>query len=300
MTEAVYQTVRDTADSLPQRHRFSVSGVLNCLGVSKSGYYDWISRKPSARQLRQERIKQQILDIYEHNMRIYGAPKITEELHRMGETVSERTVTKYMQELGIRACYTKPYTVTTISEDFTDRLHNILSRDFNPDRPDAVWCTDITYVWTKTGFVYLSCVMDLFSRRILAWELSETLETKYVIKAIAKARIHGRGRFPRILHTDRGTQYTSAEYRTATEGTIHSYSRTGNPWDNACMESFHALIKREWLDRFQIRDYAHAHRLIFEYIDAYYNTRRIHSHCGYLPPLTYENKYYLQLQQTAA
>ena len=163
----------------------------------------------------------------------------------MGETISERTVTKYMKELGIRACYIKPYTVTTISEDFSSRLKNILKRDFSPDKPNAVWCTDITYIWTNEGFVYLSCIMDLFSRRIIAWELSRTLETVHVVNAIRKAILHAGNQIPKIIHTDRGTQYTSDEYYATTKGVEKSYSGKGNPWDNACIESFHALIKRE-------------------------------------------------------
>ena len=210
----------------------------------------------------------------------------------MGEVISERTVTKYMQELGIRACYVKPYTITTISEDFSCRLKNILKRDFSPDKPNAVWCTDITYIWTSEGFVYLSCIMDLFSRRIVAWELSRTLETIHVVNAIQKAKLHAGNQVPKVIHTDRGDQYTSDEYCAATNGIEQSYSGKGNPWDNACIESFHALIKREWLNRFEIRNYNHAYQLVFEYIDAYYNTRRIHSYCGYRSPFEYEKMYY--------
>ena len=197
-----------------------------------------------------------------------------------------------MQELGIRACYVKPYTITTISEDFSCRLKNILKRDFSPDKPNAVWCTDITYIWTSEGFVYLSCIMDLFSRRIVAWELSRTLETIHVVNALQKAKLHAGNKIPKVIHTDRGVQYTSDEYYAATKGIEQSYSGKGNPWDNACIESFHALIKREWLNRFEIRNYNHAYQLVFEYIDAYYNTRRIHSYCGYRSPFEYEKMYY--------
>ena len=134
--------------------------------------------------------------------------------------------------------------------------------------------------------------MDLFSRKIISWELAPTLETRYVVNAVQKAMLVS-GKRPKVIHTDRGTQYTSVEYWDETEGILKSYSSKANPWDNACIESFHALIKREWLNRFDIKDISHAHMLVFEYIDMFYNTRRTHSYCDYLSPGTYEKLYYL-------
>ena len=268
--------------------------MLNRLGVSKSGYYDWLKREPSSQSRLKNEVQSAIRSIYEESDSIYGAPKITEELHKKGYHTAERTVTRYMKEMGIRACWTRPYTVTTHSEDFSDELKNILDRDFSPEEPNAVWCTDITYIPTSQGFTYLSCIMDLFSRRIVAWELAPTLETCHVIRAVSKA-IQTSGKRPKVLHTDRGVQYTSEAYKEATGGILKSYSPKGSPWDNACIESFHSLIKREWLNRFRIRDIEQAHSLIFWYIDMFYNTRRTHSHCGYLSPLEYENQFYRTL-----
>ena len=274
--------------------------MLKKLGVSKSGYYDWLKRKPSKQAERRKKVKESIRNIHAESNEIYGAPKITRTLRERGYRISERTVTRYMYEMGIRACYTKPYTVTTISLDFTNTLRNILNRSFSPEHPNAVWCTDITYIPTTEGFLYLSCVMDLYSRKIVAWELGDTLETKHVIKAINKA-ILKTGSRPKVIHTDRGVQYTSDEYQRVTKNIIRSYSLPGTPWDNACIESFHALIKREWLNRFKIRDYNHAYNLIFEYIDAFYNTVRIHSYCDYTSPVKYEAAYYNHnLQRTTA
>jgi len=265
--------------------------VLKYLGVSKSGYYDWLKRKPSPQSIQKSYVKDNIISIYEGSRCIYGAPKITRELHNRGFNTSERTVTRYMKEMGICAHWVRPFTTTTHSEDFSGSLKNILDRDFSPEVPDSVWCTDITYIHTQKGFVYLSCIMDLFSRKIVSWELAPTLEAKYVVNAVEKA-IAISGKRPKVIHSDRGVQYTSSMYKTVTEGIQKSYSAKGTPWDNACIESFHALIKREWLNCFKIRDIRHAHDLVFEYIDAFYNTRRIHSHCGYLSPFAYENNYY--------
>lgn len=268
--------------------------MLKHLGVSKSGYYSYLRHTPSNRDLHKAEVKAAIKTIYDGSNSIYGAPKITAELHKKGFDTAERTVTRYMQEMGIRACWVKPCTVTTHSENFSDELKNVLQRDFSPKEPNAVWCTDITYVPTQKGFVYLSCIMDLYSRRIVAWELAPTLEARYVIQAVRKAILTS-GKRPKVIHTDRGVQYTSVSYWDETEGVLRSYSAKANPWDNACIESFHALIKREWLDRFKIRDMDHAHRLIFEYIDMFYNTRRIHGYCGYISPFAYEANYYRTL-----
>jgi len=274
----------------------SVSGVLKHLGVSRSGYYDWLNRTTSKRELRKLEMQKNIMKLHEDSHQIYGAPKITQKLRQGGHKISERTVTRYMHEMGIRACYRRPYTTTTISVNFSDRLKNILKRKFSPEKPNAVWCTDITYINTEKGFLYLSCIMDLYSRKIVAWKLGNTLETCHVVNAINEA-IARTGMKPQVIHTDRGIQYTSQEYANCTEGIEKSYSSKGNPWDNACIESFHSLIKREWLWRFKLKNYTHAYRLIFEYIDAFYNTTRIHSHCDYLAPAVYEKKYYDKLKK---
>ena len=275
--------------------RLNVSGVLRVLGVSRNGYYSFRKRLPSDRQKRKEAIMEKIMTIYNESHQNYGAPKITKVLQSEGEEISEKTVGNYMRELGIRAQYVKPYTVTTIDSDFSIELKNILDEEFNPTEPNAVWCSDITYIWTYEGFAYLTSIMDLFSRKIIAWELSRTLEAKWVVETINKAKKARKIDKPLVMHSDRGIQYTCSAYKEATEGFINSYSKKAFPWDNACIESFHALIKREWLNRFKILDYNHAHCLVFEYIEAFYNTVRIHSHCGYLSPNQYEVNYAKQL-----
>ena len=158
------------------------------------------------------------------------------------------------------------------------------------------WCSDITYIWTFEGFVYLTSIMDLYSRKIVSWVLSETLEASHVVKCIEKAKQSRHIENPLIFHCDRGCQYVSEAFHKATAGMIHSYSKKAYPWDNACIESFHALLKREWINRFKIFNYTHAYKLIFEYIETFYNTVRIHSHCGYLSPNEYEEQYLKNLE----
>lgn len=196
-----------------------------------------------------------------------------------------------MREMGIKAQWVRPWTTTTRDSDFSSELHNILDEQFNPERPNAVWCTDITYIWTHDCFVYLTSIMDLYTRKIIAWTLSDTMEVSCVIDTIRKAKAHRSTDLPLIIHSDRDSQYVSQMYRNATVGMQRSYSHTGYPYDNACIGAFHSLIKREWLNRFQILDYDHAYRLVFEYIETFYNTVRIHSHCDYMSPNDFEKLY---------
>ena len=262
MTEVIYLKVSEKTEAAKKAgRRVSVSGMLKFLGVSRSGYHAWLHRVPSDTEKRRESVKEKIQDIYDDSRQNYGAPKITVELRKTGEVISERTVGTYMRQMGIRAQWSKPWTITTKDSDFSTELQNILDEQFNPDRPNTVRCSDITYIWTIDGFVYLTSIMDLFSRKIIAWTLSETLEVSCVIDTINKAKARRNIDQPLIIHSDRGSQYVATEY------------------------------KREWLNRFKIRDYKQAYRLIFEYLEAFYNTKRIHSHCNYMSPNEFERVY---------
>lgn len=154
------------------KRRLNVSGVLRKLGVSRSGYFSFKKRLLSDRNKRKETIKAKIKQLYDESYQNYGAPKITQLLNQNGQTIAEKTVGNYMREMGIKAQYVKPYTVTTIDSDFSIELTNILNEEFNPTEPNAVWCSDITYIWTYEGFVYLTSIMDLYSRKIISWVLT--------------------------------------------------------------------------------------------------------------------------------
>lgn len=298
MTKAIYTATEEYVVEMkkrPVKHRVSVSGVLKRLGVSRSGYTAWKNRIPSNSETNRREMKEKIQEVYDESFQIYGAPKITKELHQRGEHISERTVGVYMREMGIRAHWVKPYVQTTIDSDFSEQLKNILNEEFNPSEPDAVWVSDITYIPTRKGFVYLTSIMDLYSRKIISWVLSDTLEAVHVVTCVENAKQKRRITKPLLFHSDRGCQYVSGAFRKATDGMINSYSKKAYPWDNACIESFHALLKREWINRFNIKDYDHAYKLIFEYIETFYNTIRIHSHCKYLSPNQYEHAYLRKL-----
>ena len=209
MTEAIYLEVSEKTEAAKKAgRRVSVSGMLKFLGVSRSGYLAWLHHVPSDTEKRRKAVKAKIQDIYDDSKQNYDAPKITVELRKTGEVISERTVGTYMRQMGIRAQWSKPWTITTKDSDFSTELQNILDEQFNPDRPNAVWCSDITYIWTIDGFVYLTSVMDLFSRKIIAWTLSETLEVSYVIDTINKAKARRNIDQPLIIHSDYAEEKT--------------------------------------------------------------------------------------------
>lgn len=209
MTEAIYLEVTEMAETAHKaKRRVSVSGMLKHLGVSRSGYHAWLKRVPSNMEKRREAVKAKIQDIYDESKQNYGAPKITKELRKSGEIISERTVGKYMKQMGIKAQWVKPWTITTKDSDFSSELKNILDEQFNPERPNAVWCSDITYIWTIDGFVYLTSIMDLYSRKIIAWTLSKTLEVSCVIETIKKAKARRNIDEPLILHSDYAEEKT--------------------------------------------------------------------------------------------
>jgi putative transposase len=289
----VYTLVKEDVQTATDKPTYAVNSVLKLIGVSTSGYYKWLKRLPSAQQIKKDAAKVQITKIYHESHQIYGAPKIASILQANGMQLTEKTVGNYMRELGIRAIWTSPYRKTTIDPNFDDQLKNILNREFNPIAPNTVWVTDITYIHTLAGFVYLTSIMDLFSRKIIGWHVANSLNTEHVVEAIEKAKQQRQLEHPILIHSDRGCQFVSEQFLKTTPAHqfIHSYSRKSTPWDNACIESFHALIKREWLNRYVIKNLEHAHQLIFNYIEAFYNTIRIHSHCAMQSPYDYECKF---------
>ena len=246
MTQNIYTDVSKYTAEMEQhseKHPVCVSGILQHLGVSRSGYYAWKKCVPPAAQRYRGKIKEDIRQIYADFHKNYGTPKITQELFKKGRHISEKTVGNYIRQVGLRAQWVKPYIQTTVQPDFRASLKNIPGEQFSPERPDAVWVSDITYIWTLDGFVYLTSIMDLYSRKIIAWKLSTTLEAVHVADCVKKAKQNRRIKHPLLIHTDRGSQYVSKIFLEETKDMTNSYSRKAYPWDNACIESFHALIE---------------------------------------------------------
>ncbi|HEX9054187.1 MAG TPA: IS3 family transposase [Gemmatimonadales bacterium] len=276
-------------------HRKAFPLVLMCrvLRVSRSGFYAWVQRGPSARAQGEEELREAVRRAFRENHGRYGSPRILRDLRAQGIRTSKRRVERLMREEGLRARPRRRFVVTTDSAHAEAVASNQLERQFSVDAvagPDRVWVSDITYLWTAQGWLYLAVVLDLATRRVVGWGLGATLETTLVLQALRMAL--GRRRPPTGLlhHSDRGCQYASAAYRAAlaAAGITASMSRKGNCWDNAVAESFFATLKWELARRCRWATRAEARSAVFEYIEAWYNRRRRHSSLGYVSPAEYE------------
>ncbi|MFJ7970611.1 IS3 family transposase [Psychrobacillus sp. NPDC096389] len=277
------------------QQEFRVVKMCKVLEVSSSGYYKWIEEKEKRKIIHEEkeRMDQLIRQSFIESQETYGSPRIARELKARGIPVCERTIGKRMKEMGLRATPKTPYVVTTDSNHKYPIYPNLLERQFMVDTPNTVWVTDITYIWTMQGWLYLASVMDLFSRKIVGWSIAATMKKELPLEALKQAimlREPGEGL---IHHSDRGAQYCSNEYRELlNERKMKgSMSRKGDPYDNACIESFHATIKKELIYRFKWETREGAIQAIRHYIDQFYNTRRRHSTLGYESPVDFEKAY---------
>jgi putative transposase len=276
---------------------FTVKAMCNVIGVSISGYYASRRAVPSKRKLRSEKIRHDIAKVYNESKQIYGSHKIAEELQNDSELESacRNTVAKAMQEMGIKSRVSKRFKPTTTVTDPSKRpAPNLLDQVFEVDAPNKKWVTDITYLPTATGFVYLAVVLDLFSRKVVGWTLSDSLATPLVSKALRRA-IENRSPTTAnlLLHSDRGCQYTSTEYQNQLHamGITCSMSRTGCCYDNAVMERFFWSLKHEWTKFESFADIQEARQSVFEYIETFYNSKRIHQTLGYQSPNEFEAKH---------
>jgi transposase InsO family protein len=267
--------------------------MCRILNVSRSGYYQWTRRGKSERKKRRERLKQQISRIFLESRRLYGSPKITQVLRRQGVRVSEKTIARIMKELGLKSRTVKKYKATTNSKHNLPVYDNVLNQQFTAQAPNQVWMADITYVPTGEGWLYVASIMDLYTRKIIGWHTSDRMTKELVLQALDQAYSRGRPKGEVLHHSDRGSQYASHEYQQRLQkyGMKGSMSRKGNCYDNACIESFHSVLKKElvYLEKFRTRKEAQSK--IFEYIEFFYNRKRVHSAIGYLTPVQCEQMY---------
>jgi putative transposase len=268
------------------RSTFRITKMCDVLQVSRSGYYAWRDRPPSPRAVRRAERREQIRTIFAQSRGRYGSPKITAVLRQTGERIAQKTVARLMREAGIRSRVVRKYQATTNSRHAHPVSDNILNRQFVAERPHQVWMTDITYVATDEGWLYLASVEDLYSRQIVGWAMGDRMTQDLVIQAFDQAVARYRPPEGVLHHSDRGSQYAAQAYRDrlAAEHMTASMSRKGNCWDNACIESWHSLLKKEliYLHRWPTR--AAAQQAIFEYIEIWYNRQRVHSALGYRTP----------------
>ena len=283
-----YQFIKDNSPG------FSVERVAKVLNVSRSGYYAWLSRPRSRRAEENIRLDVEIKSVYEHSKRRYGSVKITRELLRRGEKCGRNRIAARMRKMGIASKVRKKFKATTNSKHNYPVAPNLLNRNFTASGPNEVWVSDITYIWTKSGWSYLTVFIDLFSRSVVGWAVSTSLSHQMVLEAFQNALWRRKPGKELIVHSDQGVQFACDEFRkTLTKHSfIQSMSRKGDCWDNAVAESFFKTVKTEWAYHVDFQDIHHVKREAFEYLEIFYNRERLHATLAYLSPAEYEEKEY--------
>ena len=265
--------------------------MCRVLEVSRSGYYTWAKRKPGPREERRAQLVEQIREVHEASRGIYGSPRVHQDLQEKGIDCCENTVAKLMKDQGIRSKTSKKFRIST-----TDSRHphpiakNHLAQDFQTTKINEVWLTDITYIATGEGWLYLAAVLDLCSRKIVGWATADHLRAELVCKALENALADRRPTGELLHHSDRGVQYACDAYQEllAFHDITPSMSRTGNCYDNAPMESFFGTLKKELIHHEDYATHEQAHQSLFEYIEVFYNRQRRHSALGYVSPHQFE------------
>ncbi len=289
--EVKYAFIRDYRD------RFEVQLMCEVLEVSRSGFYSWLTRDSSEQEKRKMKIKKEIEEIFMGSDKTYGSPRVYEVLIGLGYKISEDTVSRYMKELGLSAKVKKFKVVTTDSKHSMPIASNKLEQNFTATKPNEIWLSDITYVRTQDGWLYLVSILDLYTRKIIGWNLSSSLSGDKTLLALEMALKQQKPGSGVIFHSDRGIQYAAEKFRHRLEelGFIQSMSRKGNCYDNAPMESFFHTLKVEYVYRhqFEKKSRPEASRSIFWWIEAFYNRKRIHSSIGYKTPVAMEEAYVL-------
>ena len=280
---------------------FAVIAMCRMLQVSTSGYYDTLVRKPCVRQQRHQNISDAAARFYFESKRIYGYRKVHEDLRESNIVCCRETVRRIMCDIGLYSRVKRKFVLTTDSDHGMTVADNLLDRDFTAAVPNRKWVADITYIPTCRGWLYLACVMDLFSRRIIGWSMSEHIDSNLVMSALRMAVEQRKPDCGLLHHSDRGSQYASDSFQDLLNinRIICSMSRKGNCWDNACMESFFGSLKTEWLDGKKYQTHQDAKNNLFEYIELFYNRKRRHAALGYLSPADYEKINEMKEKQVA-
>lgn len=290
-----YAWIQEHKDSYP------VAAMCGVLQVSKSGFYRSLKAQPGPRAQRTERIHAAVKQVFEQSDQTYGSVKIAKQLQKRDDLESpcRNTVAKAMRDMGVKSKVFRKFKPATTQVDPTKLpAPNILNQEFQADAPNRKWVTDITYLATSTGWVYLAVIIDLFSRKVVGWAISESLATPLVSEALRKAIESRRPDTSKLLHhSDRGCQYTSDEYRTTlrTLGITCSMSRTGCCYDNAVAERFFWSLKQERTNHETFANIEEARLSVFRYIETFYNTQRIHEALDYETPNDFEAQHELAL-----
>jgi len=269
------------------RSRWSVAEMCRTLGVSRAGFYDWESRPRCQRDVDDDQLAVEIEAIWECSARTYGAPRAHAWLRRQGFRVARKRVARIMRTRGWYGVSGRRRVRTTVVDRAATTAADLVARNFNPAAPDVTWAGDITYIPTAEGWLFLSTVIDLFSRRVIGWGVAEHLRTPLVSSALEMAVARRGGSVDGVVfHSDRGCQYTSSEYRALCErlAVTQSMGATGICFDNAAAEAFFASLKRELVHRRRFTTRAEARHQIIRWIEGWYNARRLHSTLNFLTP----------------
>jgi transposase InsO family protein len=275
-----------------EKATYGVGLLCDVLGVSRSGFYASQTRSVSARRQDDQRLAAHVAAAHAASQKRYGSPRVHEELRAQGHEIGRHRVARLMREQGLRARKKRRFQKTTDSNHSLPIAPNVLDRQFTVETPNTAWVSDITYLWTREGWLYLAVILDLFSRRVVGWAMSDQIDRRLALDALGMAlrnRRPGRGL---LCHSDRGSQYASDDFQSCliAHGIVCSMSRRGNCWDNAVAESFFSTLKIELVHDADWGTHEQAIAAVAEYIEIFYNTLRRHSALGYISPAAFEDQ----------
>lgn len=274
-----------------KKAQYSVAELCSVLKVRRSGFYAWLRRGPSARAREDQQLALDVKAVFKEKKHRYGSPRVARELRKRGTPVCRHRVARLMREQQLRARPRRRFVRTTDSAHSLPTPKNVLDRNFSPKAPDRVWAGDVTFLPTREGWLYLAVLLDLYSRRVIGWAMSEHNDEKLTLSALEMALDQRQPEAGLIHHSDRGTTYASGTYQDvlAKRGIVCSMSRKGNCWDNAVVESFFSTLDIECGNQELFSSRAAARREVAEYILGFYNPTRLHSTLGYQSPMEYEH-----------
>lgn len=274
--------------------KYSIEQMCRMLGISRSSYYAWKKREPSKREKENQMLLERIRQIHKQSHKAYGSPRVYAQLRNQGISCTKNRVARMMRADGLKGRRKYRKIITTNSKHEYPIAPNILKRDFQAEKPNQKWVADITYIPTREGWLYLAGVMDLFSRKIVGWDMAGQIDATLVENALRMALYQRQPERGLLHHSDRGSQYASQQIRSilAANQIQVSMSGKGNCYDNAVMESFWGTLKNEWVHYQNYETRSQARNDIFRYVEGFYNTVRLHSSLGYLSPVEFEANYH--------
>jgi transposase InsO family protein len=280
----VYELIHAERENIP------VARACRALGVSRSGYYEWLHKTPSTRSIDDAVLAAEVVELFHEHRGRYGAPRVRLALRRRDTRPSKKRVARMMRTLGLRSHAPRRYRTTTDSRHTKRIAPNLLERDFDASAPNQVLAGDITYISTTDGWLYLAVLLDLYSRRVVGWAMSDRIDTELALSALRMASSTRALEVNWIHHTDRDCRYGSDDYLAALKqlGARPSMSRKGDCWDNAVSESFFATVERELLAPHPLQSRIKTRQQVADYIDNYYNLIRLHSYLDYVSPVEFE------------